>query len=303
MRRRLPGFSAVPIGPLCSSWPWRAELCPLAVPRRPRGRNTDPRGGRLSRDFKASDHAAWEKENTANVEVRHWSHRLAKTAARALGRSAPVGRPWENLDDWWVLAPTPRAVSPPNEKGGPMPSSNRLVLSGNRISCPGTAWRYAGHGHRRRGLGRQAAFTGSDRHAPVQLVDFDVVDMTNRTTQGYSRRLGRPKVVATVAAIRHSIRPFRGGRRGPLSSTDGDRGGGLLLQWIRSKPARPFGDRRGRCCFWADGRMLVKFFGFWSSRTTGAGNITPPRCLPNPRPKPVDAPPAVPFTRPVSRQG
>ena len=52
-------------------------------------------------------------------------------------------------------------------------------------------------------IGRQVALQLATIGAPrLQLIDFDHVDITNVTTQGYlSDDVGRPKVLATAAAI------------------------------------------------------------------------------------------------------
>src|SRR5512142_932565 len=53
-------------------------------------------------------------------------------------------------------------------------------------------------------IGRQVALQLAAIGVPrLQLLDFDVVDLTNVTTQGYfTAEVGQPKVSATAAAIR-----------------------------------------------------------------------------------------------------
>ena len=108
-------------------------------------------------------------------------------------------------------------------------------------------------------IGRQVALqlaaVGARR---LQLVDFDTVEPTNVTTQGYPvADIGRPKVEATAEAVRRID-----------AATD------VELVQDRYRPAIEIGDavfccvdsisaRRAiwrsagsRCRFWADGRML-----------------------------------------------
>ncbi len=63
-------------------------------------------------------------------------------------------------------------------------------------------------------VGRQAALQLAAigvRH--LQLVDFDLVDLSNLTTQGYlAAEIGQPKVIATAAAIER-LYPSGGARR------------------------------------------------------------------------------------------
>ena len=79
-----------------------------------------------------------------------------------------------------------------------------------------------------RNVAMQLAAIGVPR---LQIVDFDVVDMTNVTTQGYlSADIGQPKVVATAAAIRQldsSIAVETVQDR--YQAADGDRPGSILL--------------------------------------------------------------------------
>jgi hypothetical protein len=108
-------------------------------------------------------------------------------------------------------------------------------------------------------IGRQVALQlaaiGACR---LQLVDFDCVDRTNVTTQGYwEADIGQPKVTATAAAI---------ARLDPSIDVD-------LIE-DRFRPKLPVGEAvfccvdsiaarsaiwrsvQNRCEFWADGRML-----------------------------------------------
>jgi len=92
----------------------------------------------------------------------------------------------------------------------------------------------------------------------IQIVDFDVVDLSNVTTQGYlAAEIGRPKVQATATAI------------GQLDSA-------IVVECIedRYRPRLEIGDAvfccvdsidarsaiwrsaGSRCRFWCDGRML-----------------------------------------------
>jgi molybdopterin-synthase adenylyltransferase len=92
----------------------------------------------------------------------------------------------------------------------------------------------------------------------IQLVDFDKIELTNVTTQGYWRAdVGQSKVVATVAAIARldptiQVEPIcdRYRPRIPL--------GEAVFCCVDSIEARAAIWRSAceRCRFWADGRML-----------------------------------------------
>jgi sulfur carrier protein ThiS adenylyltransferase len=108
-------------------------------------------------------------------------------------------------------------------------------------------------------IGRQVALQLAAIGTPkLQVVDFDVVDMSNVTTQGYlAADVGQPKVQAVAAAI---------GQLDPSITVE-------IVQ-DRYRPRMPIGqavfccvdsiDARSaiwrsaaaRCQFWADGRML-----------------------------------------------
>ncbi len=108
-------------------------------------------------------------------------------------------------------------------------------------------------------IGRQVALQlaalGVSR---LMLVDFDDVEITNITTQGYLRAdLGKPKVLATAEAIRQidpqiqvELVPER--YRPPLPVGD------VILCCVDSISARGAIWRSAgqRCQFWCDGRML-----------------------------------------------
>ena len=88
-------------------------------------------------------------------------------------------------------------------------------------------------------IGRQVALQLAAIGVPrLQLVDFDLVDLTNVTTQGYQAAdIGQPKVVATAAAIRAfdpAIAVEDG--PGPLPAEAADRPGGLLLRGFDRRP-------------------------------------------------------------------
>jgi len=108
-------------------------------------------------------------------------------------------------------------------------------------------------------IGRQAALQLAAigvRH--IQLVDFDAVDETNVTTQGYlASDVGQPKVQATkraiqsrdptidVEAIEDRYRPRRDYGEAVFCGVDSIAVRATIWRSIRS-----------RCRFWADGRML-----------------------------------------------
>lgn len=108
-------------------------------------------------------------------------------------------------------------------------------------------------------IGRQVALQLAAVGVPrLQLVDFDQVDQTNLTTQGYlADDIGQPKVVATAAAIRRldpaiAVEPIqdRYRPRVPIGSAVF-----CCVDSIRARAAiwRSVGPA---CRFWADGRML-----------------------------------------------
>lgn len=107
-------------------------------------------------------------------------------------------------------------------------------------------------------IGRQVALqlaaVGASR---LQLVDFDCVDRTNLTTQGYCEAdIGRPKVLATAAAIARldpsikveriedRFRPKLSIGEAVFCCVDSISLRGLIWRTIQN-----------RCPFWIDGRM------------------------------------------------
>ncbi|HJN10001.1 MAG: ThiF family adenylyltransferase [Pirellulaceae bacterium] len=108
-------------------------------------------------------------------------------------------------------------------------------------------------------IGRQVALQLAAIGArQVQLVDFDVVDMTNVTTQGYfTDDIGQTKVVATADAIRRldgaiQVDAFQDRYRAKLNI------GEAVFCCVDSISARAaiWRSAGNRCQFWADGRML-----------------------------------------------
>jgi sulfur carrier protein ThiS adenylyltransferase len=108
-------------------------------------------------------------------------------------------------------------------------------------------------------IGRQAALQlaaiGARR---IQLIDFDAVDATNVTTQGYwSDEIGQPKVEAVAAAIARidsqvevekicdRYRPKLKTGEAVFSCVDSITARGAIWRSVQT-----------RCAFWADGRML-----------------------------------------------
>jgi sulfur carrier protein ThiS adenylyltransferase len=108
-------------------------------------------------------------------------------------------------------------------------------------------------------IGRQAALQlaaiGARR---IQLIDFDAVDATNVTTQGYwADQIGQPKVEAVAAAIARidahveveqvhdRYRPKLKIGEAVFSCVDSITARGAIWRTVQN-----------RCTFWADGRML-----------------------------------------------
>jgi molybdopterin-synthase adenylyltransferase len=94
----------------------------------------------------------------------------------------------------------------------------------------------------------------------LQLVDFDHVDLTNVTTQGYlAADIGRPKVEATAAAIRQldsaiAVECVQDRYRPRMEI------GQAVLCCVDSIEARAAIWRSAgtQCLFWVDGRMLAE---------------------------------------------
>ena len=110
-----------------------------------------------------------------------------------------------------------------------------------------------------RGSGRQVALQLAAIGVPrLQLVDFDLVDLTNVTTQGYwAADVGQPKVMATAAAIRQldpaiTVDTVQDRYRPRMEI------GEAVFCCVDSIAARAAIWRLAgaRCRFWVDGRML-----------------------------------------------
>ncbi len=108
-------------------------------------------------------------------------------------------------------------------------------------------------------IGRQVALQLAAIGAPrIQLVDFDVVDETNVTTQGYlAADVGRPKVFATADAMARldstiHIVTVEDRYRAKLEI------GEAVFCCVDSISARSaiWRSASNRCQYWADGRML-----------------------------------------------
>ncbi len=108
-------------------------------------------------------------------------------------------------------------------------------------------------------IGRQVALQLAAIGAPrIQLVDFDAVDVTNLTTQGYlADDIGQPKVLATADAIRRldgaiQVDTVQDRYRAKLEI------GEAVFCCVDSISARAaiWRSASNRCEFWADGRML-----------------------------------------------
>ena len=108
-------------------------------------------------------------------------------------------------------------------------------------------------------IGRQVALQLAAIGVPsIQLVDFDVVDLANITTQGYlADDVDRPKVLATAEAIRRldnsiQIETVQDRYRAKMEI------GQAVFCCVDSISARTaiWRSAARRCEFWADGRML-----------------------------------------------
>ena len=108
-------------------------------------------------------------------------------------------------------------------------------------------------------IGRQVALQLAAVGAPsIQLIDFDTVDATNVTTQGYPcQDIGQPKVLATAGAIRNldaSLRVTTAEDRYRARQEIGE-AVFCCVDSISARAAIWRSAARG-CRFWADGRML-----------------------------------------------
>ena len=110
-------------------------------------------------------------------------------------------------------------------------------------------------------IGRQTALQLAAIGTPrLQLVDFDTVDLTNVTTQGYlAADVGLPKVQATSAAIRLldpaiAVECIQDRFRPRMEI------GSVVFSAVDSIDARSAIWRSAgpRCRFWCDGRMLAE---------------------------------------------
>jgi hypothetical protein len=108
-------------------------------------------------------------------------------------------------------------------------------------------------------IGRQIALQLAAIGAPrIQLIDFDTVDATNVTTQGYlTDDVGQPKVLATDNAIRcldPSLRVTTVQDRYRAKQEIGE----VVFCCVDSISARAaiWRSAGSGCRFWADGRML-----------------------------------------------
>ncbi|REJ91762.1 MAG: ThiF family adenylyltransferase [Planctomycetota bacterium] len=108
-------------------------------------------------------------------------------------------------------------------------------------------------------VGRQVTLQLAAIGTPqIQLIDFDSVDTTNVTTQGYwAKDVGRPKVLATADAIRRldetiQVEAVQDRYRAKLDV------GKAVFCCVDSISARSaiWRSAKCRCQFWADGRML-----------------------------------------------
>ena len=110
-------------------------------------------------------------------------------------------------------------------------------------------------------IGRQVAMQLAAIGTPrLQLVDFDTVDETNLTTQGYrAADVGQPKVTAAAAAVREldpsiAVETIEDRYRPHVAV------GQAVFCCVDSISARDAIWRSAgeRCSFWADGRMLAE---------------------------------------------
>ena len=131
-----------------------------------------------------------------------------------------------------------------------------------------------------RQIALQLAAIGASR---IQLIDFDDVDHTNVTTQGYlADDVGKQKVLATADAIRRlddniQVETVQDRYRAKLEI------GEAVFCCVDSISARTaiWRSASNRCQFWADGRMLgevirVLTAGDSNDRIRYSGTLFPP---------------------------
>jgi sulfur carrier protein ThiS adenylyltransferase len=108
-------------------------------------------------------------------------------------------------------------------------------------------------------IGRQVALQlAAIGAARIQLIDSDLVDLTNVTTQGYlAEDIDRPKVLAATDAVRRidasiDVTAVQDRYRAKLKIGD------AVFCCVDSITARAaiWRSARNRCRFWTDGRML-----------------------------------------------
>ncbi len=133
-------------------------------------------------------------------------------------------------------------------------------------------------------IGRQVALQLAAIGAPrIQLIDFDAVDHTNVTTQGYlSDDVGQPKVLATADAILRldgstRVDTVQDRYRAKLEIGEAV----FCCVDLISARAAIWRSASNRCQFWADGRMLGEVLRVLTAsdsndRTRYSGTLFPP---------------------------
>ena len=150
-----------------------------------------------------------------------------------------------------------------------------------------------------RQIALQLAALGVSR---LQLIDFDQVEPTNITTQGYDHQdLGQLKVEATARRIQQldptiAVTKIADRFRSRMEV------GSVVFCCVDRISTRELIWRslQDRCDFWSDGRMLGESMRILPATDPILDSITRPLCSDSPKPSPVSARPAAPFTRPTS---
>jgi sulfur carrier protein ThiS adenylyltransferase len=124
-------------------------------------------------------------------------------------------------------------------------------------------------------IGRQVAIQLASIGTPrIQLIDFDVVDLSNTTTQGYRQReVGHAKTIACSNAI-SEIDPTIDVTRIDDRFRPRQAIGNSVFCCVDSIASRSaiWRSVRGRAAFWADGRMLGEVLRVLSATDDSSAN-------------------------------
>ena len=258
-----------------------------------------------SRPFAGSEFELWHQEYSDNVRVPPPEPQKIEAAAEM---SVPVVvRDDQYLDDWWRDAWADYMDFDDSTRRPSMASSeifeDRFARQQDLVPAERLAQLLVtviGVGAIGRQVALQLAAIGARR---LQLVDFDRVDHTNVTTQGYwAEDVGQPKVAATGQAIARLDPPIDvdlvDDRFRPKLTV-----GEAIFCCVDSIEARGAIWRSAgrRAEFWADGRMLAETIRILVAADEVSRDYYPTTLFAASEAEPGAAPPAARSTRPMSR--